>query len=83
MAISKLNAEQFANMAVNAAGVIFEYAGKEMCIRDRENMRRRRDSISVGCIRTWRLKWQTSIRFVWRSMTSFAARYAVICPRRR
>ena len=29
MAISKLNAEQFANMAVNAAGVIFEYAGKD------------------------------------------------------
>ena len=29
MAISKLNAEQFANMAVNAAGVVFEYAGKD------------------------------------------------------
>ena len=29
MAISKLNAEQFANMAVNAAGGIFEYAGKD------------------------------------------------------
>ena len=29
MAISKLNAEQFANMAVNAAGVNFEYAGKD------------------------------------------------------
>ena len=32
MAISKLNAEQFANMAVNAAGVIFEYAGKDLSL---------------------------------------------------
>lgn len=29
MAISKLNAEQFANLANNAAGVIFEYAARE------------------------------------------------------
>lgn len=29
MAISKLNAVQFANLANNAAGVIFEYAGKD------------------------------------------------------
>lgn len=29
MAISKLSADQFANLASNASGVIFEYAGKE------------------------------------------------------
>lgn len=29
MAISKLDAEQFANLATTAAGVIFEYAGRE------------------------------------------------------
>lgn len=36
-----------------------------------------------GYIRTWRLKWQTSTRFLWRSTTGSAARCAATYPRSR